>query len=84
MVSSTRGRRIWQKCESPCYKYYTGFTRFYRFVFNIFSFQHVFHFDVGGSQMEWNLKLRDEILVCTAIMLNDHGNPCNNYYCGTL
>ena len=50
---------------------------FTNFFLNIFSFQHVFHFDVGRSQMEWNVKMRGETLVCTAIMLNDHGNPYN-------
>ena len=37
-------------------------------------FQHVLHFDVDISQIEWNLKVKSEILACTAIMLKDHSN----------
>ena len=37
--------------------------------------RHVLHFDVGRSQIEWNLKLKNTISDCTAIMLNDHSNP---------
>ena len=38
-------------------------------------FQHVLHFDVDISQIECNLKVKSEILACTAIMLKDHSNP---------
>ena len=51
----------------------TCFTRFCRFFVNIISFQHVLHFDVSKSQIEWNLKVKNS--VCTVIMLNDHSNP---------
>ena len=42
---------------------------------NIISFQYVLHFDVGRSQIEWNVKVKGEISFCTAIMLNDLSNP---------
>ena len=29
------------------------------------------------SQIEWNLKVKSEISVCTAIVLNNHSNPIN-------
>ena len=45
------------------------------FFFNIISFRHVLHFGVGRSQIEWNMKVKGQILICTAIMLNDHSNP---------
>ena len=54
---------------------YIGFTRFCRYFFNIISFRHVLHFGVGRSQIEWNMKVKGQILICTAIMLNDHSNP---------
>ena len=75
--SSTRRRRRrrWQNCEIPYYKYYMGFTRFSRFFLNIISFQHVLHFGVGRSQIEWNMKVKIEISICTGLMLNDHSNP---------
>ena len=59
----------------PYYKYYTGFTRLYRFFLNIISFQHDLHFGVGRSQIEWNMKVKIEISICTGLMLNDHSNP---------
>ena len=43
--------------------------------FNIISFLHVLHFGVCRSQIEWNMKVKGQILICTAIMLNDHSNP---------
>ena len=45
------------------------------FFSNIISFRHVPHFDVGRSQIEWNMKVKIEISICTGLMLNDHGNP---------
>ena len=33
------------------------------------------HFGVSKSQNQSNLKVKSEISVCTAIMLNDHSNP---------
>ena len=33
--------------------------------FDIISLQHVLHFDVGRSEIEWNMKLKMEILVFT-------------------
>ena len=51
------------------------FSRFFRFFFNIISFRHVLHFGVGRSQIDWNVKVKGQILICTAIMLNDHSNP---------
>ena len=60
-------------------KTYTGFSRFCRFFPNIISFQHVLHFDVGRSQIDWNVKVKGQILICTAIMLNDHSNPFNPF-----
>ena len=35
------------------------------FLFDIISFQHVLHFDVGRSEIEWNMNLIIEILVLT-------------------
>ena len=73
-------------------KYYIGFTRFCRYFFNIIKFRHVLHFGVGRSQIEWNMKVKGQILICTAIMLNDHSNPYiesttvlsdNNFYYNT-
>ena len=60
-----RRRRTWQNCEIPYYKYYTGFTRVCRFFLNIISFQHVLHFVVGRSEIEWNMKVKFEISICT-------------------
>ena len=40
-----------------------------------YSFRHILHFGVGRSQIEWNMKEKGQILICTAIMLNDHSNP---------
>ena len=51
------------------------FTKIFQIFLNIISFQHVLHFNVGRSQIDWNLKVKSEISVCTAIMLNDHSNP---------
>ena len=51
------------------------FSRFCRFFFNIISFRHVLHFGVGRSQIDWNVKVKGKILICTAIMLNDYSNP---------
>ena len=31
----------------------------------IISYQHVLHFDVGRSQIEWNMKVKSEISVFT-------------------
>ena len=47
------------------------------FFLNIISFQHVLHFGVGRSQIEWNMKVKIEISFCTGLMLNDHSNPYN-------
>ena len=42
---------------------------FYRIIlicfFDIISFQHVLHFDVGRSEIEWNMKVIMEISVFT-------------------
>ena len=35
----------------------------------------IVHFYVGRSKTEWNLKMKIEILVCTAIMLKNRSNP---------
>ena len=42
---------------------------------SMISFQHVLHFGVGRSQIEWNMKVKIEISICTGLMLNDHSNP---------
>ena len=42
---------------------------------NIISFRHVLHFGVDRSEIEWNMKLKIEISICTGLMLNDHSNP---------
>ena len=55
-------RRTWQNREIPYYKYYTGFTRFCGFFLNTISFQHVLHFGVGKSQIDWNMKVNGEIV----------------------
>ena len=39
---------------------------------NIISFRHVLHFGVDRSQIEWNMKVKIEISICTGLMLNDH------------
>ena len=33
--------------------------------FDVISFQHVLHFDVGRSEIEWNMKVKMEISVFT-------------------
>ena len=45
------------------------------FFINIIIFQHVPHFGIGRSQIEWNMKVKIEISICTGLMLNDHSNP---------
>ena len=42
---------------------------------NIISFRHVLHFGVDRSQIDWNMKVKIEISICTGLMLNDHSNP---------
>ena len=49
---------------------------FANFFLDIISFLHVLYFDVGRSQIEWNLRVKTEMSACTAIMLNDHSNLC--------
>ena len=46
-------------------------------VLHIVSFQHVIHFGVGISQIEWKLKVKTEISVShrAKIGQNDHSNP---------
>ena len=65
-------KKMKKNCEIP---YYIGFTRFCRFFSNIISFQHILHFGIGRSQIEWNMKVKIEISICTGLMLNDHSNP---------
>ena len=44
--------------------------------FDIISFQHVLHFDVGRSEIEWNMNLIIEILVFMAkSATKHHSNP---------
>ena len=43
--------------------------------FSISLAQHVPHFGNGRSQIEWNMKVKIEISICTGLMLNDHSNP---------
>ena len=45
------------------------------FFLNIIDFQHVLQFGVGRSQIEWNIKVKIEISICTGLMLNGHSNP---------
>ena len=48
---------------------------------DIVSFQHVLHFGVGISQIEWKLKVKTEISVFpyrAKIWQNDHSNPYYN------
>ena len=54
----------------PYYKYYTGFTRFCKFFLNIISFQHVSHFGIGRCQIEWNMKVKIFISICTNLRFN--------------
>ena len=44
---------------------------------DIISFQHVFHLDVGRSQIEWKLKVKTQIsdFPWAKIGQNDHSNP---------
>ena len=45
----------------------------------------VLHFGVGISQIEWNMKVKIEISICTGLMLNDHSNPyIDSYKMGTV
>ena len=63
-----------------------GFADF--FSISLYSFQHVPHFGIGRCQIEWNMKVKIEISICTGLMLNDHSNPyiesttvlSDNYY----
>ena len=50
---------------------------FLHFISDIVSFQHVIHFGVGISQIEWKLKVKTEISVShrAKIGQNDHSNP---------
>ena len=45
---------------------------FYLFS-NIISFQHVLHFDVGITEIEWNMKVKTEI--CFTQSLKCHKTP---------
>ena len=45
------------------------------FLISLIGFQHVLQFGVGRSQIEWNMKVKIEISICTGLMLNDHSNP---------
>ena len=54
--------------------------RFYKILLIFSQYQHVLHFGNGKSQIEWNMKMKIEISICTGLMLNDHSNPYNNYY----
>ena len=38
-------------------------------------FNCVLQFGVGRSQIEWNIKVKIEISICTGLMLNGHSNP---------
>ena len=44
-----------------------------------FSISLVFHMFftlvLVEIKIEWNMKVKGQILICTAIMLNDHSNP---------
>ena len=50
---------------------------FLDFFSDIISFQHLLHFGVGRSQIEWKLKVKTDILVFpwAKIGKNDHSNP---------
>ena len=50
----------------------TGFADIF---LNIISFQDVPHFSVGRSPIEWNMKVKIGISICTGLMLNDDSNP---------
>ena len=43
--------------------------------FDIISFQHVLHFDVGRSEIEWNMKLKMEISHRAKSATKHHSNP---------
>ena len=45
------------------------------FFVNIISFKHFLHFGDGKSEIELNMKVKIEILICIGLMLNDHSNP---------
>ena len=42
--------------------------------FDIINFQHVLHFDVGRSEIEWNMKVKMEISVLHSDTKH-HSNP---------
>ena len=65
MGRSGSGRRTWHIITH----------RFYKILLNIISFQHVLHFDVDRSQIEWTMKVKIKISICTDLMLNDYSNP---------
>ena len=50
---------------------------FLDFFPGIISFQHVLHFGIGRSQIEWKLKVKTDISVFpwANIGQNDHSNP---------
>ena len=45
------------------------------FFLNVITFQQLLDFDVGRSQIEWNMKVKIKILICIGLMLNDRSNP---------
>ena len=47
-----------------------GFADFFSISFSACS-----SLGIGRSQIEWNMKVKIEILICTGLMLNDHSNP---------
>ena len=57
-------------CDAASIRYHRGINSL-----DIICFQYVFHFGVGRSEIEWNMKVKIEILICTGLMLNDHSNP---------
>ena len=63
---------MWQNCVTSITSVLQNFADFFH---NIISIQHVLHFDIGRSQIDWNLKVRSEISACTAIMLKNHSDP---------
>ena len=57
------------------HNYYYNITPVLQDFADVISFQQVLHFGVGRSQIEWNMKVKIEISICTGLMQNDHSIP---------
>ena len=53
----------------------TPVLQYFADLFSILLVQDDLHFGVGRSLIEWNMKVKIGISICTGLMLNDHSNP---------